>query len=214
MQLSLKQLVPIPLKEKISGNISSVWLQNITFTQGDYIFIKAPSGTGKTTLIHLLYGLRNDKEGQFIWAGKQDNNIDSEAWAELRSKEVSIVFQDMRLFPELTAWENIEIKRALTNTVPKEQTLDWMGELGIANKRDALANTLSYGEQQRVAIIRALSQPYKWLLMDEPFSHLDNVNILKAAQLILRISEENNAGIIMVDLEDNNHFNYTLKLEL
>lgn len=214
MQLSLKQLVPIPLKEKISGNTSSVWLQNITFSQGDYIFIKAPSGTGKTTLIHLLYGLRKDKEGQFIWADKPDNTISSEAWAELRSKGVSIIFQDMRLFPELTAWENIEIKRALTNAISKEQIVDWMDKLGIANKRDSLANTLSYGEQQRVAIIRALTQPYKWLLMDEPFSHLDNENIVKAADLIIHVTQKNNAGIILVDLEDNNRFDYTLKLEL
>jgi ABC-type lipoprotein export system ATPase subunit len=211
MQLTLKQLVPIPLKEKILVSGSSVWLQHIGFQQGEQVFIKAPSGTGKTTLIHLLYGLRKDKEGDFSWGDKNDKNISTENWSELRSNDISVIFQDMRLFPELTAWENLEIKRALTNTISKEKAASWMQDLGIAHKKDALAKTLSYGEQQRVAIIRALLQPYKWLLMDEPFSHLDNANILKASQLIQQATKENNAGLLLVDLEDNDYFEYTQK---
>lgn len=214
MQLSLKQLVPIPLKEKILSGSSSIWLQENTFSSGEYVFIKAPSGTGKTTLMHLLYGLRNDKEGKFAWGEKQDNQIKPEDWSQLRSEVISIIFQDMRLFPELTAWENIEIKRAWKNAITKEQIYEWMNELDIAHKKHSLAKTLSYGEQQRVAIIRALSQQYSFLLMDEPFSHLDNNNINKAARLIDRVTKENGAGIILVDLEDNNHFIYTRKLEL
>lgn len=214
MQLTLKQLVPIPLKEKISANGSSVWLQDISFNQSERIFIKAPSGTGKTTLIHLLYSLRKDKEGTFSWGDKDDNNINAENWSELRSNDISVIFQDMRLFPELTAWENLEIKRILTNTIAKEKVTGWMQELGIVHKKNSLAKTLSYGEQQRVAIIRALLQPYKWLLMDEPFSHLDDANILKASQLIQQVTKENNAGLVLVDLEDNNYFEYNQKLIL
>ncbi|RYE23822.1 MAG: ATP-binding cassette domain-containing protein [Sphingobacteriales bacterium] len=214
MQLSLKQLVPMPLKEKIVANGSSVWLQDIKFNQGEYIFIKAPSGTGKTTLIHALYGLRKDKEGSFEWNSKRDNILNTEDWSQLRSKDISVVFQDMRLFPELTALENLEVKRVLTNTVDKDIVGEWMNRLGIAHKKDSLAATLSYGEQQRVAIIRALLQPYKWLLMDEPFSHLDNANIDKATQLIQEVTTKNNAGLILVDLEPNEYFSYTQKLEL
>lgn len=214
MQIHLQQLVPLPLKEKISSGKSSVWLKELTIEQGEFIFIKAPSGTGKTTLMHLLYGMRKDKDGSVIWSGKNSNNFSDEDWSQLRSRDVSIVFQDMRLFPELTAMENIEVKRQLTNTIQKNVVENWIERLGITHRKNALASTLSYGEQQRVAIIRALLQPYKWILMDEPFSHLDDENIKKAIALIHEVTNSNNAGLILVDLEDNNYFNYTRKLNL
>jgi putative ABC transport system ATP-binding protein len=214
MQLALQQVYALPLKEKILTHTSGVWMQDIALEQGEYVFVQAPSGTGKTTLIHLLYGLRNDYEGNINWDGKKLSTTNSEALAALRSKDVSVIFQDMRLFPELTALENIEVKRTLTNTVDTTTIDGWMARLGIAHKKQSLAATLSYGEQQRVAIIRALVQPYKWLLMDEPFSHLDNENIHKAAQLIVEVTKQNDAGLLLADLEDNNYFNYSRKIKL
>ena len=89
-----------------------------------------------------------------------------------------------------------------------------MERLGVSFRKDALASTLSYGERQRVAIIRALLQPFKWLVMDEPFSHLDNNNIAKAAVLIQEVVKANGAGLVLADLEDNEHFPYTRKLKL
>jgi ABC-type lipoprotein export system ATPase subunit len=212
MQLSLDKLVPVPLKDTVLSGNSSVWNKQLSFNGEEYIFIQAPSGTGKTTLMHFLYGLRNDFEGTVNWHDKpiaKSNHL-----AGLRSKDISIIFQDMRLFPELTAWENLEIKRVLTNTVDEATVAGWMQRLGIEHKRDAPAARLSYGEQQRVAIIRALLQPFQWLLMDEPFSHLDNINIKKATALILEVVAVNKAGLLLADLEDNNYFPYTRKLIL
>lgn len=134
--------------------------------------------------------------------------------AQLRATQISVIFQDMRLFPALTAWENIEIKRQLTNTVTEVQVTNWMEQLCISHKRDASGTTLSYGEQQRVAIIRALVQPYSWLLMDEPFSHLDKENTARAIQLIAEVTTQNKASMLLADLDDNNHFTYTKKLVL
>lgn len=212
MQLSLDKLVPIPLKDKVLAGQSSVWNNRLSFNPEEYIFIQAPSGTGKSTLVHFLYGLRNDYEGAVSWNGKK--GWDSNELAGLRSKDVSIIFQDMRLFPELTAWENLEIKRVLTNTVDAATVSDWMQRLGVEHKKNAPAARLSYGEQQRIAIIRALLQPFRWLLMDEPFSHLDHSNIEKAAALIYEVVKNNKAGLLLADLEDNNYFRYTQKLIL
>jgi ABC-type lipoprotein export system ATPase subunit len=214
MQLALQQVYAVPLKEKTQSHTSGIWMQDIALQQGAYVFVQAPSGTGKTTLIHLLYGLRSDYGGNISWGDEKLSDVSNEALAALRSKDVSIIFQDMRLFPELTAWENIEVKRTLTNTVDTPTIDSWMERLGVAHKKQSLAATLSYGEQQRVAIIRALVQPYKWLLMDEPFSHLDNENISKAAQLIDEVTQQNNAGLLLADLEDNNYFNYSRKITL
>ena len=97
----------------------------------------------------------------------------------------------------------------------KEEVIDTMAEmLGISHIMQQKAGICSYGEQQRIAIIRALVQPFKWLLMDEPFSHLDEANTLKAAKLIAEECTKRNAGFILTDLEDDSHFDYSRKMSL
>ena len=87
-------------------------------------------------------------------------------------------------------------------------------ELGITHILEQKAGLCSYGEQQRIAIIRALIQPFSWLIMDEPFSHLDNANIINAAQLIQRECTKRGAGLVITDLEHDTHFTYTRELNL
>ncbi|XZF14252.1 ATP-binding cassette domain-containing protein [Chitinophagaceae bacterium MMS25-I14] len=209
MQLSLSGIVPVPLREKTMSRVSALWNQQISFRAGEYIFVQAPSGTGKTTLIHLLYGLRTDYEGTVKWGENILRSATAIQLADMRKGSVSVIFQDLRLFPDLTAWENLEIKRALTNTITVQEVETWMLQLGIQDKKNALAATLSYGERQRVAIIRALLQPFSWLLMDEPFSHLDKANIEKAISLIGEVAARNKAGILLADLDENHYFPYT-----
>lgn len=214
MQLTLQKLLPIPLREKITHNSSDIWMQELVFSKGEHISLQAPSGTGKTTLMHLLYGLRNDYEGTVLWDAKTMKDVDTEELSKLRATYLSIVFQDLRLLPGLTAWENLDLKRSLTNTVAPEVMMHMMERLGIPDKKDSLCKTLSYGEQQRVAIIRSLLQPFDWLIMDEPFSHLDHVNIDKCTALISEIAERNHAGILLADLEKNDYFRYHKRLFL
>jgi len=209
MQLTLRGVTPIPLRDKINTYASGIWKQDRTFDKGQYVFVQAPSGTGKTTLVHTLYGLRNDYEGDVIWNGQKLAQTKAEQLAAIRTRHVSVIFQDMRLFPELTAWENIEVKRQLTNTVTAEEAAEWLDRLGIADKRNSQAATMSYGEQQRAAIVRALLQPFDWLLMDEPFSHLDAANTHKAIGLVQEVVKRNNAGLILADLDPNEYFPYT-----
>lgn len=206
--------MPVPLRDRMEGRKSGIWLNALVLQGNEYVFVKAPSGTGKTTLIHMLYGIRTDYEGAIQWDGKLLQQMNADALAELRINKVSVIFQDMRLFPELTAWENLEIKRQLTDTVDEATVRGWMQRLGIANKSGSRAATLSYGEQQRVAIIRALLQPFEWLLMDEPFSHLDNDNKAKAAQLIAEVVQQRNAALLLADLDDNKYFAYTQTIDL
>lgn len=208
MQLQTKQLIPLPLKGKPGTAFSDIWLKDVSLNAGEYTAVLAPSGTGKTSLVHCLYGLRNDFEGSILWHNKDLRHYNPEELAGLRMKKLSVIFQDMRLFPGLTAWENLELKRTLTNTVTEKETENWMQRLGIGDKKNALAGTLSYGEQQRLAIIRSLLQPFSFLLMDEPFSHLDQKNIEIAASLILEITQRNQAGLLLADLDENSFFPY------
>lgn len=212
--LSLHHLCPRPLRDRFASRSSELWLRDIIWDDQQQVFIQAPSGTGKTTLIHMLYGLRADYDGRISWGSSVLSALDAEGIGQLRRESVSIIFQDMRLFPNLTAWENLEVKRVLTNSVPVDEARAWMSMLGIADRADMPAATLSYGEQQRVAIIRALLQPFKWMLMDEPFSHLDGANASLAANLISDVVARNSASFLMVDLDDNAHFAYTQKLVL
>ena len=214
MQLSIQGLVPIPLREKVYGRSSGIWNSTFMASKGACIFVKAPSGTGKTTFIHMLYGLRSDYEGDIRWDDDKLSSMQDQDISELRAKQLSIIFQDLRLFPALTVVENIEIKRQLANTVPFQKVVEWMTRLGIADKQQSFAATLSYGERQRVAIIRALTQPFSWLLMDEPFSHLDHANARKAAELIAEVARETNAGLLIADLDDNDHFMYNQVINL
>jgi ABC-type lipoprotein export system ATPase subunit len=214
MQLSMSKLAPVPLRDRVNSYQSGIWQQQVALPQGAYVFVQAPSGTGKTTLVHMLYGLRKDFEGSVQWDNNSIATIDDEALAILRQQNISVIFQDMRLFPSLTAWENIEIKRKLTNTITEQEAADWLTRLGLQDKKNSLASTMSYGEQQRLSIIRALLQPFEWLLMDEPFSHLDNANTGKAIALISEVVKSNNAGLLLADLDENNYFPYTQTLLL
>lgn len=212
--LRVAGLMPVPLRDRLGARDSGIWMRELRFEPGDRVFVQAPSGTGKTTLIHMLYGMRSDYDGEIHWQSRKLSGMDAEAVAGLRQTTVSVIFQDMRLFPALSAWENLEIKRALTDTVAQERVREWLDMLGISDRADRPASTLSYGEQQRVAIIRALLQPFSWLLMDEPFSHLDLANTAKAAALTESVVRERNAAFLIADLDDNNHFAYTKKLQL
>ncbi|MDE3125902.1 MAG: ATP-binding cassette domain-containing protein [Bacteroidota bacterium] len=209
MLLRIEQLVPTPLKPNLANRKSDIWLQNTTFSAGQFIKIKAPSGSGKTTFIHLLYHLRNDYEGNIYWNEQQQQQFNTTQLALLRQQHISIIFQDLRLFPNITARENIELKRVMQTPYYSATEVTRMAELlGITKILAQRTGICSYGEQQRIAIIRALMQPFNWLLMDEPFSHLDSENTAKAAALIKEECTKRNAGFILTDLEDDTHFNY------
>lgn len=212
MKLRLENVLPLPLAS--NPRASAIWRQSVDWNSGGQIFVRAPSGTGKTTLVHSLYGLRKDYTGDIFWDEKRAAQMTAAHWADIRSKHLSVIFQDLRLMPELTAWENLEIKRQLTNTVTEAEAKSWMDRLGIGSRLDKPGRTLSYGEQQRLSIIRALLQPFSWLLMDEPFSHLDDANKLVAASLIDEVVKRNGASLLLADLDDNDYFNYSQKLSL
>lgn len=200
MQITLQQVVPIYIEqEKIAQ--SQLWNNSIVFSQNEKIQIVAPSGSGKTSLIHFLYGLRNDYNGNILYSNEDIKNFDAEEFSTWRQKNISVVFQDLRLFSEHTVLQNLEIKRLLAPFHSESRIEAMTKQLGIGNKLDKLCKTCSYGEQQRIAIIRALQQPFNFLLLDEPFSHLDENNRMKAMELIEQECAERNATIILADLK-------------
>lgn len=213
MHLAIQNLLPVYFEEDRKSG-SDIWGKELRFDKGEYIKIVAPSGSGKTSLILFLYGTRNDYSGTISYDDKSIQRFTPETFSGYRKNNVSVVFQDLRLFPDLTVRDNIEIKRVLNPYYEAEKITEMAGRLGIANKLNSKCNTCSYGEQQRVAIIRALVQPFDFLLLDEPFSHLDNENAQKAMQLMEEESKKRGAAIIFANLERTDYFHFTRLLHL
>lgn len=207
MKIRFQNACPYPLKDQ-DIPASSVWNTQCEFNAPEYVLVEATSGRGKSTLISCLYGTRFDYEGAISFDGKDLKTLSIKQWAQLRQASVSVVFQDLRLFPELTVRENLILKQRITNTTKIEEMENMVEILGISGKLNQKAKFLSLGQQQRVAIIRSLLQPFNWLLLDEPFSHLDKVNSQKAIELIEIQCKKNNAGMFLTSLNEDKSLPY------
>ena len=205
MQINLQKIFPSFFNaETIAA--SQIWKQDVVLKKAEHVHIVAPSGSGKTSLIHFLYGLRKDYEGNILYNNDNAKNFDAEKIALWRQQHISIVFQDLRLFTEQTVIQNLEIKRLLNPFHAENKIVEMAKRLGIESKLSKLCKTCSYGEQQRIAIIRSLLQPFDFLLLDEPFSHLDEANRMKAMELIEEEAVARNASIILADLKEIEYF--------
>lgn len=213
MQLQINNLLPSYFDESKKMS-SEVWGMNLSFNKGELVKIIAPSGSGKTSLIHFLYGLRNEYNGTISYDSKDLKSFSIEDIAAFRKNHLSIVFQDLRLFAAQSVWQNLEIKRQLNPYHPPEKIKEMTERLGIGDKLKSPGGRCSYGEQQRVSIIRALLQPFDFLLLDEPFSHLDSVNAKKCMELILEEVKQRNACVLFCDLERIDLFPFTRLLHL
>ena len=213
--IQLNKVKPFPLIENGINNGSNIFNTEAgMFEKGKKYLVTAPSGKGKSTFLHLIYGLRNDYEGSISIDTKNINSFNFDDWAIIRQKKLAIVFQDLRLFLDLSAIDNILLKRDLSDTPSVLEVKNMAEKLGITAHLNQRCETLSYGQRQRVAIIRALCQPFDYLLLDEPFSNLDVDNIKIATELIEKACEVNQAGLILVSLGESYYFNYDKKLIL
>ena len=203
MHISLKNICPAPLTEMLNTQsqlTSEIWQSDVDFIKGKHYQINASSGKGKSTFIHIIYGLRTDYTGEACINQQSVLNISRKEWAMLRQQKIADIFQDLRLFSELTAWDNLQVKAVLQNENMDHSIREMTAHLGVDHILNKKADLLSYGERQRIAIIRALCQPFEFILMDEPFSHLDKHNIEKACELIDHKCRLYQAGMIMTSL--------------
>lgn len=191
---------------------SEVWQQDITFEKGRLYLVEASSGTGKSSLCSFIYGYRQDYQGMITFDGQNIRNFGVRDWTQLRQRHLSLMWQELRLFPELTAMENVLIKNRLTSFKKKKEIRKWFEELGLADKENAPLGLMSFGQQQRVAMMRALVQPFDFLLVDEPISHLDDQNARTMADIMMEEATRQGAGVIVtsigkhVDLRYDNVF--------
>ena len=198
-RITLENVVPAVFAGN-TGLTSDVWRRSVAFDKGGTYLVEAASGTGKSTLCSYIIGYRNDYSGRILFDDEDISTFGDARWAQIRQRSVSLLFQELRLFPELTAWENIAIKNQLTGHKPDAEIRKWFGRLGIGDKTDSLLGLMSYGQQQRVALIRALVQPFDFIIADEPISHLDEDNSCIMAEIMREEALRQGAGIIVTSI--------------
>lgn len=199
-RITFQSVVPQVFESQKEALHSEVWNRELTFEKGKLYLIEAASGRGKSTFCSYVLGYRHDYSGQVLFNDVPTSTFKVRDWVEARRLHISHLFQELRLFPELTAFENIVIKNKLTNFKSQEQIVTWFEQLGIADKMHERIGRMSFGQQQRVALIRALVQPFDFLLVDEPISHLDDKNAAVMAEMMMKEAREQGAGVLVTSI--------------
>lgn len=213
MDIHLANVLPFPLASIEHGK-ESIWGNDATLHSGKKILLNASSGKGKSTFASTIFGIRNDYSGTITYNEKDIREFTVDEWVKIRQNHLSAVFQDLQLFKNLTVAENIQLKNQLTNFKTESEIKQLLSELEIEHKWDEVCGLLSMGQQQRVAIVRSLCQPFEWLIMDEPFSHLDEQNSLRCLKIIDQEANKQNAGFVITSLDDDSRFAYDYELKL
>jgi len=191
---------------------------SLTTRQGDFISIRGKSGVGKSTLLRIIGLLEKPDEGQVKLFDKDVNGFDDGQKSNLRLHSIGFVFQFFNLIPSLTVLENIELPLALAGVKKierKRRAMELLNHFDLANLADRFPTTLSGGEKQRTAIIRALTNNPKIILADEPTSSLDDENSALLMELLSQINKERSTTIVLTttDLYEKlpTNKNYILK---
>lgn len=194
--------------------VSGVWRKKLELEKGKSYLIEAASGTGKSSLCSFIYGYRKDYEGTIRFDDTDIRSLSGDRWTDVRQSNLGMMFQELRLFPELTAGENVILKNNLTHFRNEEQIRSWFSMLGIDDKWAEPVGRMSFGQQQRVAFIRMLCQPSDFLFMDEPVSHLDDANGNVMGKILDGEIRERGVGVIVTSIGRRLNMNYDAEIKL
>lgn len=214
--IELHEALPLVFAERAESvrTSSEVWLRDLRFERGQYYLLEAESGAGKSSLCSFIYGHRSDYAGQIFLEGAEARILSRERWIQVRRSELSLLWQELRLFPSLTAWENLLVKNQLTGYKREAELRELVELLGLSDRIHQPAGKLSLGQRQRLAIIRCLCQSFDFLLLDEPISHLDEANASIVAKLLTEEAEARGASIIATSVGKHLPLDYHHRLKL
>ena len=173
----------------------------LTVEQGEMVVIVGPSGAGKTTLLHILGTLDRPSGGKVFYQQEDVFSRSENGLAALRNREIGFVFQFHNLLPEFNALENVMMPALIQGVAKKEaqgMAAEVLQEVGLKNRMAHKPGELSGGEQQRVAVARALILRPSLLLADEPTGNLDSATGERVMQLIFSLNQEKGVTLILV----------------
>jgi putative ABC transport system ATP-binding protein len=191
-----------------TGKIEVVALKDVALSvrRGEFLGVTGPSGSGKSTLMNLLGGLDTPSEGHIKVEGKFISDLNKEELALYRRFQVGLVFQSFNLISSYTALENVAFPLLFTSVAKKERKIraeQMLVKVGLGNRKDHLPAELSGGEQQRVAVARALVNQPKILLADEPTGNLDSKTSRQIVQALSDLNKNQGLTVIMISHEES-----------
>lgn len=181
---------------------------DLEITSGQMLMLIGPSGAGKSTLLHILGGLENPTEGKVIIDGINLYEANDTRRASLRNESIGFVFQFYHLLPEFTALENVLLPAVINNKrrIRRKELIDransLLDDVGLSHRVSHRPGELSGGEQQRVAVARALMNEPKLILCDEPTGNLDSENSKKLMSLLEKMNQENKQTFMIVSHDE------------
>ena len=206
--MHLKSLEPILRVEALSkafrsGRSELVLFENLSMqvAAGEMLAIVGESGAGKSTLLHIIGALERATQGDVYFAHLHLNSLSENDAAGFRNREIGYVWQFHYLLPEFTALENVAMPllvRGSSRRKAEAEALRWLGEVGLENRATHRSGELSGGEQQRIALARALITQPKLLLADEPTGDLDRRTAEQVFSLILRLHQAHQLTSVIV----------------
>jgi len=190
-------LVQVEALRKEFGNVRALDGVSFHVDEGDWIAIMGPSGSGKTTLINILGGLDTPTGGQAVVDGTDVARLKEAGLTRYRAEKIGFIFQQFHLVPYLTALENVMLAQYFHSTTDAKEACQALERVGLKDRVTHLPAQLSGGEQQRVAVARALINHPKLVLADEPTGNLDEANQETVIQLLRELHDEGHT-ILMV----------------
>lgn len=207
--IRLQGVIPIIFNGHVpSDPVSEVWGTDLLLERGKSYLIKAASGRGKSSLCSYIYGLRNDYQGVISFDDRSISEIRASEWNQIRQIHLGVLFQDLRLFGDLNAVENIMIKAGLTSFCDEKKVVEMLCELGLSDRLDCPVRLLSFGQQQRVAFVRMMCQKADFWLLDEPVSHLDLGNASVMVQILKDEIRRTGTGLIVTTIGHDLPYDY------
>jgi len=182
------------------GPVHAVRGVDLSMESGEFVAVMGPSGSGKSTLLHLIGGLETPTGGEIWLAGQRVDGISEARWAVLRRRSIGFVFQFFNLVSNMTVADNVELAALLGGATRREARArreELLGELGLTAKAGTAPARLSGGEQQRVAVARALASRPSLLLADEPTGNLDSSNSADVLRLLRRVHADGQAILLV-----------------
>ena len=181
------------------GSVVALAGIDMQIARGEFVSIVGPSGSGKSSLVHIMAGFDNPTGGRVLWQGREVR--DRQEWTTLRRSKIGIVFQEFLLLPTLSAIENVEIAMSGTGLAGPERrrrAAMLLDQVGLGGRFGHLPFALSGGERQRVAIARSLANRPELLLSDEPTGNLDSANAAAVVELLLALRAEAGMTLVLV----------------
>ena len=178
---------------------------DLTIEDGELVAVEGPSGSGKSTLLQLLGALDTPTAGRVELDGTPLSDAGDKALTALRSRSIGFVFQQFNLIPTLTARENVEVAllpTKMSRAKRRERADRLLAQVGLADRADHLPSRLSGGEQQRVAVARALANGPRVLLADEPTGNLDSTTADEVVGLLAQLCDDEGVTVVIVTHDD------------